>query len=629
MNQISRNIVLPPESLLGTHEPWEVRAWRHAESELHARATAGDVKGLAVFYGLPVPVVREAVRRSDTPGSAREQLGDDWVAHPEARATLHRSADGVVYVRPPFHSDVIRDVLLEWRQSRPELSPFVSRDLFTLVQLLTAETHALGNSSILVVGDTGTGKEVIAGIVHALSRRNGNMVRLNCTAVADTLFASELFGHVKGAFTGALSAKDGYVAAAANGTLFLDEIGDLAPEHQPRLLRLLREREYFRVGSHELQRSTARVIAATNADVEDDAAAGYFRADLFQRLGGCRLQLRPLRRRKDDVPLLLRHFAGKNEHSADFSAAALSVLEAYSWPGNVAELRACVEHATTQARGRAIEIVDLPDHIVDQAYPRRGTARGVFVSAEFLSRARGDDASGAATDQLLAEVLGRELEDPPRVGGDAELDALVRTTIGATLAFAAFQRGRAFETRDLDDRMAVVRKAGLLAEVQTVAQDLGHDRLAELATSQLHDVLKTDDEVPWLGVAVKVIATVLASDDPEEREEIVALVARLKESAPLLAGLIGRLAEASTTTSASASENGTSTSHEEVSTVPWTAPARRPQIVRALEDAEGVQAEAARSLGLADRYFRSLVKRHDLTETVARLRNARGERGPQ
>lgn len=626
MNPTPNIVTLPPESLLGRHEPWEVRAWRHVERTQYSRGMEDGANELAELYGLPAHVVADALRGTTDLDDVRGRLGKHWVEQKTPGAAIHPSRDGRICVQPPLYTEVVRRVLSEWRCSTPALQGFVTQDLYTLAQLLTAEMHAKAESSILIVGDTGTGKEVIANMIHGLSGRTGTMVRLNCTAIADSLFASELFGHVRGAFTGADKEKDGYVASAKDGTLFLDEIGELAPEHQPRLLRLLREREYFQVGSHELKRSTARVIAATNADVEDEAATGYFRSDLFQRLGGCRLKLRPLRERHGDVPVLLQHFATHNGHQEGFSAAAASLLEGYTWPGNVAELRACVEHATTLGSKRAIDIVDLPDHIVDEAYPRRGTARSVFVLADFLARARGDAETSAAEEATLKEVLDRELEHPPIVGGDAELDALVRTTVAATVAFAAIRGGGTFDVGEVDARVELVRRAGLLAEVQTAAQDRGRGGLAGLAAQELRKALTAEDQLPWLGVAIKVIVSVLASDDPDERREIIQLAGRLKASAPLLAGLVGRLGQLSRSSAGPADEAmnnlpaEAAQASDDSSAQPWHDPAKRAEVERALEQASGNQAKAARSLGLTERYFRTIVKRQDLGEYVSQLK---------
>jgi len=223
--------------------------------------------------------------------------------------------------------------------------------------------------SVIVQGETGTGKELVARALHELSpRRDGPMVVLDCGAIPPNLIESELFGHEKGAFTGAVAARPGAFERAQGGTIFLDELGELRLDLQPRLLRVLENREVRRVGGNEVMEVDVRVVAATHRDLVKEVQAGNFREDLYFRLSVITVQMPPLRERREDVPLLLRKAledpelvarAGKKR----FSPAALSRLVAYAWPGNVRELMNVVAHVTTFAEGEDIELHHLPARV--------------------------------------------------------------------------------------------------------------------------------------------------------------------------------------------------------------------------------------------------------------------------
>ena len=228
------------------------------------------------------------------------------------------------------------------------------------------EQAAPTSASILVSGESGTGKELVAQTVHQLSQRNGQpFVPLNCAAIPDTLLESELFGHEKGAFTGAITRRQGAFELANRGTLFLDEIAEMTPATQAKLLRVLQERTFRTLGGQREQSTDIRVIAATNVNPPDAVRQGKLREDLFYRLNVFAITLPPLRDRKDDIPLLtqsfVREFAQRNNRSvAGLSDAALHLLEQYHWPGNVRELRNVMERAVIVSRGDMIEPADLP-----------------------------------------------------------------------------------------------------------------------------------------------------------------------------------------------------------------------------------------------------------------------------
>jgi transcriptional regulator with GAF, ATPase, and Fis domain len=223
--------------------------------------------------------------------------------------------------------------------------------------LKLVETVAPTDSTVLVYGETGTGKELIARAIHDLSsRKSKTFVRLNCAAIPAGLLESELFGHEKGAFTGAFAQRIGRLELANNGTLFLDEIGDLPPELQPKLLRVLQEREFERLGSSRTLSTNVRLIAATNRDLSAMVAEGKFRSDLFFRLNVFPVDLPPLRERRDDIPLLVRQFAEDfsrrmKKTIETISPETMDALCRYPWPGNVRELQNVIERAVILSRG--------------------------------------------------------------------------------------------------------------------------------------------------------------------------------------------------------------------------------------------------------------------------------------
>jgi len=230
----------------------------------------------------------------------------------------------------------------------------------------TIEQAAPTTASVLVSGESGTGKELVAQTIHELSPRAGQpYVGINCAAIPETLLESEIFGHEKGAFTGAYDRRLGCFEMANRGTLFLDEIAEMAPLMQVKLLRVLQERTFRRLGGREEQAVDVRVIAATNADPEEAVRSGRLREDLFYRLNVFALELPPLRERLDDVPLLVQvfldEFNSRNQKAVKaVSPEALKALESYAWPGNVRELRNVIERATILADGEFIERTHLP-----------------------------------------------------------------------------------------------------------------------------------------------------------------------------------------------------------------------------------------------------------------------------
>ena len=228
-----------------------------------------------------------------------------------------------------------------------------------------AERVAETKSTVLIMGETGTGKELLARAIHDRSaQRLMPLIKVNCAAIPDTLLESELFGHVRGAFTGAASNKKGKFALADGGTIFLDEIGTMSPSLQAKLLRVLQEREFEPLGAERSQKVDVRVIAATNRDIKRLVEDGRFLEDLFYRLNVIPLVLPPLRERREDIPVLVEHFLHKHAHRSgrkidEMREEALARLNAYDWPGNVRELENTIERAVVLSHGPVIEARDI------------------------------------------------------------------------------------------------------------------------------------------------------------------------------------------------------------------------------------------------------------------------------
>ena len=298
-----------------------------------------------------------------------------------------------------------------------------SRPMQKLFHLL--ETVARSSSTILITGETGTGKEVVARAIHHNSaRRSHRFVALNCSAIPETLLEAELFGHVRGAFTGAVGARQGRFEQAHKGTLFLDEVGTMSTALQMKLLRALQEREFERVGDSQTIKVDVRVIAATNSELAKMVAEGAFREDLYYRLHVIPIQLPPLRDRRDDIPVLVKHFLEKFAPGTPMQVSqdAMRSMMAYQWPGNVRQLENAIERAVALSAGRReVDVIDLPVEV--QATPQDAAAPFVDFPDSGL-----DLPAYLAT--IERELIQRSLE---RTGGNrnkaAELLRIKRTTL--------------------------------------------------------------------------------------------------------------------------------------------------------------------------------------------------------
>ncbi len=263
--------------------------------------------------------------------------------------------------------DLLKDRINRHAQSRN----FVVRSPAMQEVLEFAAQVAPLDTTVLVYGESGTGKEFVVRMIHEQSRRaSGSFVSVNCAALTETLLESELFGHVRGAFTGAVRDKPGLFEVASNGTLFLDEIGEVAPTIQAKLLRALQEREIRRVGGERTIKVNTRVVAATNRDLRAAVDAGTFREDLYFRLGAFVITIPPLRDRREDIPPMVHEFVrraaarmGKDVQTV--SAEAMTMLIRYSWPGNVRELEHAIERAVILARGATITVRELPPELAE------------------------------------------------------------------------------------------------------------------------------------------------------------------------------------------------------------------------------------------------------------------------
>jgi len=302
-----------------------------------------------------------------------------------------------------------------------------SQPMQKLFQML--ETVAGTNSTILITGETGSGKEVVAKAIHHASPRRANrFVALNCSAIPETLLEAELFGHVRGAFTGAVGNRQGRLEQAHKGSLFLDEVGTMSTALQMKLLRVLQEREFERVGDSHSTKVDVRVMAATNSDLAQMVADGEFREDLFYRLNVIAVQLPSVRERKEDIPLLVKHFLDRlvadnpETRPKTISQDAMRRLMAFQWPGNVRQLENAIERAVAMSAGRGqIDVTDLPMEIQQ--------AQESVLASQVTLPEEGIDL-GAFVANVERELIQRSLE---RTGGNkgaaAKLLNLKRTTL--------------------------------------------------------------------------------------------------------------------------------------------------------------------------------------------------------
>jgi len=316
----------------------------------------------ALNPAIPV-IIMTAFSSVDTAVKALKQGAHDYLTKPldfdKLKLTIDRAME---HTRLKEENRLLRETLGQQFDSRN----IIGRSPAMLKLLETVSQVAPSEATVLISGESGTGKELIAGAIHFNSRRkNGPFVKINCAAITETLLESELFGHEKGAFTGADRRKEGRFSQADGGTLFLDEVSEMSLMMQVKLLRVLQEREFTRVGGEATIQVDVRVIAATNKNLLDQINQGAFREDLYYRLNVVELQVPPLSDRSEDVPLLAGHFlemfAAKNRKEiSGFTPGAMDNLIRYHWPGNVRELMNAVERAVVLARSSYLDTTDFP-----------------------------------------------------------------------------------------------------------------------------------------------------------------------------------------------------------------------------------------------------------------------------
>ncbi|WP_242342341.1 sigma-54-dependent transcriptional regulator [Anaeromyxobacter terrae] len=394
---------------------------------------------LAALERGPVDLVVSDIRMADVDGlQLTDRMREAAPDTPVVLVTAFGNVEGAVeairrgafdYISKPYDVDAIavvveralrqRTLVLENRalrgqvRERYRLEDVVGRSEAMLEVYKTAARVAPSPATVLILGESGTGKELVARAIHAASpRASGPFVPVDCGAIAEGVLESELFGHARGAFTGAQASRRGLFEEAHGGTLFLDEIGDVGPALQARLLRALQEGEIRRVGANEPVQVDVRVVAATNKDLPAAVQAGRFREDLYYRLNVVTLRIPPLRERREDIPLLVEHFAAKHGHpQAVVTPAARDLLVAWRWPGNVRELENVVARALALNPTGVIEPDALPE-------PIRGPAAAPIPAVAAGERPTLAELERRYAAQVLAEQGGNKTRAAEVLGID-------------------------------------------------------------------------------------------------------------------------------------------------------------------------------------------------------------------
>ncbi|HJW10076.1 MAG TPA: sigma-54 dependent transcriptional regulator [Holophagaceae bacterium] len=416
------------EALLGS-EPFDLML---SDINLEARRDGLDLLRVAKPQGVDV-ILLSGFGTLETAIEAVKEGAFDFLSKPwnneELKALVRRALDARQKQRP---AQQLEGAPKAKRSLMIGSSPKMLQVYKTIASLQTSK------ATVLITGESGTGKELVARSIHLSSdRKDRPFVAVNCGALTETLLESELFGHVKGSFTGASGDKKGLFEEADGGTIFLDEIGETTPNFQVRLLRVLQEHEIRRVGGGKTIGVDVRVIAATNKDLQQMVKAGTFREDLYYRLSVVELDVPPLRERREDIPKLLDHFLGEfsNGHPTAIHPEALRVLEAYSWPGNVRELANVLENLSHLNRGREITVDSLP----------------AKIQADVLKKALRAPEPGGADSGLIADwpsleelehryirILLGQHKEKQRI---AEILGVDRTTLYRKLKRYGFQEG--------------------------------------------------------------------------------------------------------------------------------------------------------------------------------------------
>ena len=369
-----------------------------------------------------VVVLMTAYGTVETAVTAMREGAYDFVEKPLKRANIVRTVKKAIE-----HGSLVA----ENRQLKDEIRALTEREIVGQSPVLRAVLDvalqaAPSSANVLILGESGTGKELIARYIHAQStRRSRPFVAVNCAAIPEGILEAELFGHERGAFTGAVGRKDGRFQKARGGTLFLDEVGEIPPAVQVKLLRVLQEGEYEPLGG-TTQKAEARLVAATNRDLAAEVESGRFREDLYYRLNVIALTAPPLRSRREDIPLLVDHFLGvyckkNNRPRLEVRREVLDKLQSYGWPGNVRQLENVMERAAVLCRSNELLLTDLPD-VVQSAVPSEPTALTFALGtplaeveqrliAETLRHTEGDKTLAAQLLGISARTIYRKLDE--------------------------------------------------------------------------------------------------------------------------------------------------------------------------------------------------------------------------
>lgn len=628
--------LLPRQMLFATHDTYEVRAWARGWDEALSDIFDSDEerrsRGLALLADLtstPRSDLREiaAAARSET--VLLDRLANHWAdtaADPAATHRTHTLPDGTRLVEPPFNGEAVRTYLAEWKRRAGVFDAFVTNDPRMLAELQKAMEHAAGDATILILGESGTGKELLAREIHEVSDRSEHPFEpLNCSAVPESLFEAELFGHEKGAFTGADRTRKGVVEVVGPGTLFLDEVGELAVESQPKLLRLLRERESRRVGVDTRSKVRARFIAATNADLATKVAEGTFRPDLLQRLNGCTIELPPLRERRGDIRLLTDRFLSDAKHEGGVSTAVRDVLDRYDWPANVAELEQTVRYAARGARGRPIDVTHLPEDVIEAAYPRRGDAAQILLAAEAAT----EIATGArdrVEPSILQVFADRELENPPLIGGDKNVDDLVQAVMDVAGRFLGE------DPATLPNAIVVLRRTALLAKLRHMVQSTkAPEEIVDRVNQLLTETLGKIQGSRVAGLVAHIVTDIFSSDDDDvgKLREAAIKVMNMGPLIKIAVEAFSRATHAADPATArrepidvtpSIAPPASATPVEPLAATTWMDEQNRPTIENVIREEHGNITAVARRLQVDRSHVARLVRKHGLDEVVESCR---------
>ena len=436
----------------------------------------------AADWGDEIETLRKLYSPTDKP---------DSVALDELRAELRRLHELARKQRRlldrcrerPLRGDLDDDSPAAQALELAEKAHFIVRGKEMMEAIGQAASVARLDTTVLVCGETGTGKEFMVNLIHRQSSRaKAPLVSVNCAALTETLLESELFGHLRGAFTGAVGDKVGLFEVASEGTLFLDEIGEMLPSLQAKMLRTLESGEIRRVGSNKTIKVSPRIIAATNCDLLAEIKAGKFRRDLFFRLNSFVLQLPPLRQRRDSIPLMVWEFLQNSNENfgkrvTSIAPDAMSLLMSYAWPGNVRELKHVIERAVLVAHGDTIEAQDLPPEIafsksVDEDHTLNVKSNERRLIRLALEQAHGNRQAAAKALNISLSTLWRKM----KVYGLSERHGSIGTVPGRAI-------GDTSEARDLPQEIAFSKRVD---EDHTLNVKSNEHRLIRLALEQAH-----------------------------------------------------------------------------------------------------------------------------------------------